>query len=320
MRYVVSVFVLLLLTGTCSAQNRNGILIGEKSDQEAYAEGQKTVDKALVIPFEPKMYMSGIDKDISMKTGMSFQQIRNNMRFGLSNELLSKMHGKMNTISLMHMDTGNVEEELRYIYASIGYKYKEIPVEQLVPVKEIEPGKDAKTIDKAKYKFNHLVSNVKEKVNSIGDTEEEEPKQYSGVVNGEVVTSYDRAERYMATSIHNPNLLKQLNLKYGTTKFIFINQLDIEKAANPSQKGLATDAYQRKIKVHYTIFDLDGTEVSSGASLSYFSSRVNDMNVIVKNHFSAISANIASTILEPEKETVADKEETKDTRSELEKY
>ena len=116
MRYVVSVFVLLLLTGTCSAQNRNGIFIGEKSDQEAYTEGQKTVDKALVIPFEPKMYMSGIDKDISMKTGMSFQQIRNNMRFGLSNELLSKMHGKMNTISLMHMDTGNVEEELwRYL-------------------------------------------------------------------------------------------------------------------------------------------------------------------------------------------------------------
>ncbi len=320
MRCILSIVLFSLLCTSFLAQNRNGIFTGEKTDQEAYSEGQTASDRVLIVPFEPKMYMSGIDKDISMKTGMTFQQIRNNMRFGLCNELLSQLHGQMKTTSLMHLDTGGIEEELRYIYASIGYKYKEMPTEQMVPVKEIEPGEDAKTIDKAKYKLNTLVNNVKDKVNTIGETEEEEPVRSAGVVNGEVVTSYDDSERYMATSIHNPNLLNQLNMKFGATKFMFINQLDIERAAKPTQRGLATDSYQRKIKVHYTIFNLDGTEFSSGASISYFPSRVNDMNIIIKNHFAAISKHISSKLSEPEANHSGEREKSKDTRSEIEKY
>lgn len=302
-------------------QNGNGIVTGKPTDQEVYNDGAKVYHKALIIPFDSKMYMSGIDRDLSMKTGMSFHQIRNNMRFGLTNTILSEMLGKMETISLMHMDTGDVEKELQYIYSSIGYNYSEIPEEQLTPIAAVKPGDDASTKDKVKYKFNNLVNKTKGKLNAIGEdkqVEEQETEQSAGVVNGEVVTSYDDKERYMKTSIHNPSLLTQLNAKFGADVFVFINQLDIEKAADPTQKGLATDDYNRKIKVHYTVFDLAGKEMATGAGIAYFPSTTNDMNVIIKSHFAGIARNIANTTIPEKTETIKDKK--KDTRSEIEKY
>lgn len=313
--FVVPIFIVfssLLTVG----QDRNGIYKEAQTDQEAYAEGSKEKLKALIIPFEPKMYMSGIDRDLAMKTGMTFQQIRDNMRFGLTNVLLTDLHRKMSCISLMHVDTGSVDKELAYIYSSIGYKYKDLPEEQLLTAEEIKPDKDAAPIVKAKFKINHFVGNVKEKVSSIGEEEKVEETDYSGVNNGEIVTTYSQAEKYMATSIHNPNLLTQLHAKFDATVFIFINQLDIEKAAQPTQKGLATDSYKRKVKVHYTIFKLDGTEISSGACLSYFSSKTNDMNVIIKTHFASIASSISATVSPKEEEKV----KKADTRSDLEKY
>lgn|GEM_PF-390496 len=308
----------ILCVGFSNAQNNNGIVTGKTTDQVAYNDGADSKkQKALIIPFESKMYMSGIDKEIAAKTGMSFQQIRQNMRFGLTNMMMTEMHDKMETVSLMHVDTGDVEKELGYIYSSIGYHYSEIPEEQLVPVEAIAPGEDAATKDKLKFKLNKFSNNVKNKVSSIGTEKEETTKKSSGTVNGEVVTTYDKKQRYMETSIHNPKLLSQLNTKFGADVFIFINQLDIVNGASPSQKGLATDEYNRKIKVHYTIFDLDGSKISTGASISYFPNNTNDMNVIIKSHLGGIAQNIAATTVKKDDE-VAKKEveSNKQTRAE----
>ncbi|MFT7611806.1 MAG: hypothetical protein ACI9J3_000753 [Parvicellaceae bacterium] len=318
MKNITLLIALILSVGYSNAQNSNGIVTGKTTDQVAYNDGEHLQNhKALIIPFESKMYMSGIDKEISAKTGMSFEQIRQNMRFGLSNMMMTEMHDKMETVSLMHVDTGDVEKELGYIYSSIGYHYSEIPEEQLIPVEAIAPDDDAATKDKLKYKLNKFSNNVKNKVSSIGSEKEEAPKKSSGTVNGEVVTTYDKKQRYMETSIHNPNLLTQLNTKFGADVFIFINQMDIVNGASPSQKGLATDEYNRKIKVHYTIFDLSGKKISTGASISYFSNNTNDMNVIIKSHLGGIAQNIASTTVKKEDEVVKKEvEKDKPTRAE----
>jgi len=329
MKHFALVIAGILLIGSGTAQNSNGVVTDKVTDQMAYKEGAtEKKHKALIIPFESKMYMSGIDKDLALKTGMTFQQIRQNMRFGLTNMMLTEMHDKMASVSLMHLDTGDVEKELQYIYSSIGYHYSVVPEDQLIPVEPVGPDEDAVAKDKVKFKLNKFANNVKDKVNSIGDEREtEEVKRSSGMVNGELVTTYDKEERYMETSIHNPNLLKQLNAKFGADIFIFINQLDIEKGANPSQKGLATNDYKRKIKVHYTVFDLNGKTLSTGASISYFPSTTNDMNVIIKSHFAGIAESIANATVE-EKEVVkeetdynkASKEEEKEARKKIEGY
>ncbi len=318
----VLLVLLIGYTAVCSAQttNNDGVVTGEKTDQEAYMDGAETQsNKALVIPFESKMYMSSIDKDLAAKTGMSYQQIRQNMRFGLTNEMYMTLHGSMEAVSLMHLDTGDVEKELQYIYSSIGYHYSEVPQEQLTPVEGQKPDGDASAKDKVKYSLNKFVNKTKEKIQSIGDDEEEEPTQSSGIQNGEVVTTYDNAERYMKTSIHNPNLLSQLNQKFGADLFIFINQLDIERAADPSKKGLGSNEYKRKIKVHYTVFNLKGKEVATGASISYFPNNTNDMNIIIKSHMGAIAQQIATEAKTQPLIAAEDKKKT-DTRSEIEKY
>lgn len=243
-------------------------------------DGIKT-EKVLLIPFEEKMYLSSVDREIAQKTGMTFPEIRSNMRFALMEQLMLQLEPKTPALSLLHIDTGNVAQDLGYIYSSIGYKY------QLLEQDETEEEVEKKGIDRLKNGFNKFTKKVKEKVHG-----EEEKPTYSGLENGQVVTQYDRKERYMNTSIHNPNLLKQLKESYGTDLFVFINQLDIETASS-GQYERSNNTFDYKIKVHYTIFTVNGKEKASGAATTFFPSKKTEINGIIKGYFPKVTSNIA---------------------------
>jgi hypothetical protein len=284
--------------------DNNGIVKGKKTDQEVYGEAERTYNRVMLVPFEPKMYMSGIDRDIAEAQGLSFNQIRTRMRFGLSEMML--MQAKTNTtlrvISMMHIDSAAMSTDLKYIYSSIGYKYIAMPVEE--PVGE---EKEAKPLDKLKGAFGKLVKKdePKEKTDEEGST---------GIKEGQIVTASDDGEKYMNTKVINPNMFTYLSTKYKTDVFLFINQLDIEPAAS-NQYAIASNSYKRKIKVHYTVFDLDGKQLYGGASVKYFSSRDNDMNNIIKKHFNAIAATITAKL--PQAGNFKQEVETEKRESEL---
>lgn len=290
----VILYITLFFSGALFAQtpeNRFQTNGNVASDQEVYNEGENTkFTKALIIPFERKMYMSSVDRDISNKTGMSFQEIRNNMRFAITNELLKSIGTKLPSVSLMHIDTGDVAKELSYIYSSIGYAYEILDENGRSESVDEEPVKtedDEKTFTKVKGKLNKFGDKVKDKF----EKKEEEPVQQSGMQNGQLVTSYDRKERYMKTAIHNVNLLSQLNETYEADVFVFVNQVDISN----DYQGQSTNPKQR-VKVHYTIFNTQGKEIQSGAAISIFSAKKGDMNAIVQSGFSKSAGTIATAI------------------------
>ena len=106
---------------------------------------------------------------------------------------------------------------------------------------------------------------------------------------------------------------------------MFINELDIEAAADASQNGLSSLSYKRKVKVHYTIFDKNGKEIHGGASIVYMPSTTNDMNRIINNYFPQLTQNIADNVpaaysskLEKEK-LKEEAEKSKQQREEIEK-
>ena len=142
-------------------------------------------------------------------------------------------------------------------------------------------------------------STGKKLLNKFKKKEKEEEYIEAGVQNGQVVSQVDNREKYMNTKISNDQLLPNLDQNYKAKYYIFINQLDIKRAAD--QRYLATDeGYKREIKVHYTIFDSQGEEMTSGAIKARFPSGENDIDKIIKTHFPLIAQRIVGNLVGPD--------------------
>lgn len=235
----------------------------------------------LVIPFETKMYFSDIDRDISQKTELNFHQIKAKFRAALDQNIYIALKKYHKPLSFYSIEPNEAKKELAYIYNSIGYKYEVVPEEEVV---------EKETVGKK------LIGKFKKK-------EKEEEYIKAGVSNGQVVSQVDNREKYMKTKISNEKLLPNLDKQYKASYYIFINQLDIKRAAD--QRYLATEeSYKREIKVHYTIFNATGEEVSSGAIKSRFASSQNDIDKIIKEQFPLIAERLVSNMMGTDKAVV----------------
>jgi len=155
--------------------------------------------KVLVIPFEPRLYMSEIDMYVNKESKLNQAQIRHAFRSGLDYSIVAEFKKKYKVISLMNDSAAYVREQ-GYVYQSIGYKY------DLIPSPE----------------------NKK-------DNTPEKPK----IQNGQLTVTTNDKKKFMNTQITNPNLLSTLNKKYGADIFIFINQLDLKTDVDNSGKAAA---------------------------------------------------------------------------------
>ena len=253
-----------------------------ETDQEAYNAEPKKFN-IMIVPFDYKMYMSSLDREIAVKTRLTYPQIRDNMRYGLANQLLLATKGSHPAISLIESDSSY--DDLKYIYNSIGYKYK------LVPIKEELNSETNSKIDKLKNSLSKLVN----KNHSASQPRNSEYN--SGAINNGQVESYDNpGERYMHTSIHNPNLISTLQFKYQTNLYIFINELDIEEIKSKESSKINTLNASRRIKVHYTIIDEKSNDVYGGAATTEIPSYISDMNKIINVYLKKIAEQICSSI------------------------
>lgn len=268
-KIIIGVFV-LLSTLAVSAQNSTS----GKSETISSANGKASV---LVIPFESKMYLSDIDRDLGEANDLNFQDIKAKFRAALDREIFIALKPYYNPLSFYAIEPQESRAELGYIYNSIGFKYEVVPEEEVV--KKENAGK--KLIGKFKKK------------------EKEEEYTKAGINGGQIVSQVDNREKYMKTTLPNPKLLPNLNAKYKASHYVFINQLDIKRSADMRYVA-KEEQYKREIKVHYTIVDLNGEEVSSGAIKSRFPSNQNDIDKIIKVYFPMIARRLVENLLGPD--------------------
>ena len=299
-------FLLLSLGYLATATAQETTMKMENAEPAANEVGAK--HRVLVVPFDSRLYMSSIDANIAQRTGLTHRQIKARMRHGLNLTVFGATRTHMPAISILDSEDPEVAKDLGYIYNSIGYRYEELPAE--AEAEEVE----AKTgAQKLMGKFTRLTQRdpdndyIEPERNKVEDIEEHP------------------VERYMNTTIINPNMLTYLHQKYETDIVLFINQLDISNEVGTDSYSYAKNANQRRIKVHYSIYDVKGVEIYSGASIVYFSSKVNDMNTIVKDYFAAAAENIASHLPDINLDETANSQgatngELKGHRSAREKY
>lgn len=212
----------------------------------------------MVIPFEPKLYMSEIDHKINAETKLSQKEIKEAYRKGINAELARALKQKYEVLDLLK-DTVKYKKDILNIYKNITFNFEKVP-------------------DQSNYKA----------------PVEEKGKKNQTVKNGQVLVETNADARFMNAKVISPKLVPELYAKYKTDLFLFINQLDIFSGeVIASGIGATSD---RKLTIHYTIFTVDAKEINSGICSIKFPSDVNTPAKIMSGYVSKIAAEITRRI------------------------
>ncbi len=261
----------------------------------------ETYGKVMVIPFEPKLYMSDVDREINKRTGLSATQIRNNFRIGLSNTMYSEAIKSSPSILMLSPDNQDIKDDLAYVYMSTGYHY------DVMPDLEEKP---------AESKPKAILSEIKKRADETLYGSKEQGGTW--IKDGQLYSVDYSQERFMNVRILNPNMFNYLSQKYEVGYFVFINQLDVKIAPGTDYRALENEIYQRELKVHYSIYDQSGTLVYASAAKNYFPSVMNDMNLIIKGHFPKICREIAFHIPKEEVDKVVQEKRNEELKQSAE--
>lgn len=261
----------------------------DKKTSTAQAVPEAVFNRVMIIPFDPKMYMSQCDKEISEKTGKDADGIRETFRKGICNNTFieAKMvHNSVYKSLSMYSEDPEIIADQSFIYQSVGYKYLPVPARP----------------DTAKTTAISSLQKASEKAQGIFEKgpETKKPAEEGTKINeGQIVSHPSAREKYMNTEITNPDALAYLSAKYECDIFIFINQMDLVVPPNTDYRDLASDDYSRLLKFHYTIVGKNGKEIYGDAAKAYFSSRENDAQSIVNGQFDDIAKEIVSHLPDP---------------------
>jgi hypothetical protein len=239
-------------TFSISAQNT----LNQKDEEKTPVPGKH---KFMLIPFEPRMYMSEVDHIINKETKLTGKQIKFAFRDGINEQLYRSLKSQGTVIDLMD-DTTKTKKDLGEIYEHLVLEYMKVP-------------------DQTHYK-----PPVKE-------------KQEQTIKNGQIVDETNTDARFMNAKINSPALVPHLYKKYKTDIFIFINQLDINSSANRGTADLTTakDGF-RRLAVHYTVYTYDAKEINSGIAEIQFPVSINDPKKIVNTYFSKLAQIITDRV------------------------
>ena len=237
--------------------------------------GSKIKKKVLIIPFDNKMYMSEVDREVSEENQLDFNQIRSKFRKSLNELLFIALNENYKAFSMLN-DDKDLQEDLLRIYYSLGFKYD--VVEKTPEEKELEK--------KSSGSQKRVLVNKKK----------DDTKTTSGIQKGEVISNPNNEIRFMNSVIASPTILEHLSRKYGAELLIFINQMDIKHSPESTAYTLADNTSNREIKIHYTIMDIKGKQQSAGAAFSSFSGNDNNINNIINSSFPNLVKKILSSL------------------------
>ncbi len=217
----------------------------------------QTKHKVMIIPFEPKLYMSQVDHKFNAETKLTQKQIKEAFRKGVNKELENALKKNFEVLDLLK-DTTKYKKDLFAIYKSLTYSYDKVP-------------------DQSNYK---APVNAKDKQENIKK--------------GQLVVETDPNTRFMNAKIISPTMVPGLFTKYKTDLFLFVNQLDI--TSNTLATGETGTISERIVTVHYTVYTVDAKEIQSGVCSVKFPGEANNPSKIISSYISKIAVEITRRI------------------------
>lgn len=253
-KIAVCAFVFLCMSSlNYFGQNKT---ISPKNGSERETSG---VHKVMLIPFEPKLYLSEIDLKINRETNLSASEIKHRFRDGINDQLFKALKSENYSVLDLMEDTTKYKKETESIYQYLTYEYQRVPNQDNYEAPKKE--KEQKKIEK-----------------------------------GQISVETNDQNRFMNAKLTNAKLVPILYAKFKTDIFVFINQLDIKESGFKGPNDLGDSNPNRKIIVHYTVYSLNAKEINSGIAEEEFAPNLNNPKKIIDKHFSKIAFTIVKRI------------------------
>lgn len=229
----------------------------------------------LLVPFESKMYSSDINKELAEANQMNSSEIIQRFTAALDQSILYTFQERCNVSSFYQLEGQDITQDLNYIYDNLDLDYELV----------------SKTVEKSK------AEKLKEKLKK----KEDDSYQRGSIQGGQIVTKRDIRERYMKAVVKDQKMLDSMHFKFDNKFFLFVNQLDIKNDYS-DMIAVQQGTYDRIIQIHYTLYQKDGTILTTGISKTNFPSYQNDINQIIKNNFPILAQYIYDDLFPPVEE------------------
>jgi hypothetical protein len=225
--------------------------------------------KVMLIPFDPRYYLSDADRDLMEQSRMEPSRFRSEFRHNIDRSVKRAISGGYPCISLLNDTADALEETLYEVLGRTGYRYeKAIPITPKMSVEE------------------KVITRTKDAMNKDHE-DSKTASQYIPVKNDAM---------YMHAVVTKPQeLFAKLNSEYEADYFVFLTQFEI-KTNYKSCLDIANQIYRRELMVHFTIYDKTGKLVAGSYATSYFPSNSNDPYKIIGDCFPEIARYIAGCL------------------------
>lgn len=225
--------------------------------------------KVMLIPLDPRYYLSDADRDISEQSKTDAVKFRSDFRHSIDRDVQRAVRGSYECISLLNDTADILEETLYQVIGRTGYR-----LEKTIPITP-KPIDDDQVIIKTKN------SNAKEHEDS------KTASQYIPVKNNAM---------YMNAVVSKPqDLFKELYDQYQADIFVFITQMEI-KTNYSSCMDIANKIYRREVMLHFTIYDKEGRLLAGSYATSFFPSNENNANKIIGDCFPELARYVAGCL------------------------
>lgn len=215
----------------------------------------------LIIPFEPFMYQSDINRELYKENNIDSKEICQRFSEGIDQSFRNIFSKKCEVNSFYFLDESRRFQDLSFVFKNRKLEY-------------VEQKQDGAKTDGIKNLFSRKAK--------------EEEKE--GIYGGQVVSIEDNTQKYMK-AVANKLLIDSLTRQFRSDFILFINQLDIKNIYG-SVYEMSNMEYKRKIDLHYTLYSSDGTILSTGISSTKFPSTENDIHHIISTYFPVLAQNI----------------------------
>lgn len=240
-----------------------------------FSPANKQAQRVLVIPFDPYLYFSDADNDISRASDIPRQNVRHVFRSRLNAFIDPKGFESINLLGGAFREN---RDELDRIYKSVSYSYQPVSLSKYNPAPMTEKTGNAAAawLQKQKNKFAAPASPEASGNTSVA----KDPAKYYGV------------------QVKDPDLYRYFNQHYAVDYYLFINQFEIHTDYTNCLDRTQND-FVREFLVHYTIYDNQGTLLAGNKMKVPYISHVNDIDRIVRDNLNQMAQRILADLPQP---------------------
>lgn len=233
---------------------------------ETSVEAKKDIEphhSVMLIPYDPRFYLSDADKDIVNETKKDPELIRNTFHNRTEWFVFRELKKKNLAVSLLQHDTlENYIKAAGMVFNTTSFEY----------AKPMQP--PLETINKT------LFNKEKTKV----EDDSRIASQYLNSKNNE----------YMNAVVHKKEVLQKLYENFGTDFFVFLTQFEITTNYKACL-DIANQIYQREVRLHFSVYDKTGKQIAGNYAVSLIPTSTNHMDDIISNCFPQIAEGIAAS-------------------------